>query len=75
MKLLYHLKLLLLLKKAKKENRSCWRISSTLFSHISSDEVIEPLYKYKTEESFKKYPPILAGDQVYKELQLINLAK
>jgi len=61
-------------EKARHEKRSCWRISSTLFSHISSDEILEPLYTYKTDDNIKKYPPILAGDQVFKELQLINLA-
>jgi len=41
-------------EKAKKENRPTWRISSTVFSHISSDEILEPLYQCKTEENLKK---------------------
>lgn len=60
-------------KKARGE--SLWRVSSTLFCHIGSDEILEPLYSFKNETSSKKFPPIYAGDQVKKELETIKLLK
>jgi hypothetical protein len=45
---------------AIKNGRIPWRISSTLFSHIRGDVTLQPLGKFMTAESAKKYPPILA---------------
>jgi len=53
---------------------SLWRISSTLFGHIASDQTLQPLGKFKTQESLNKYPPTKAGHQVKQELELIKLA-
>lgn len=50
-----------------------WRVSSTLFSQIRQNVILEPLEKYKTTESLKNYPPILCRDQVAEELKAINL--
>lgn len=61
--------------KAKAEKRSCWRVSSTLFSHIASDAVLQPLGKFATPEAVAKYPPIKTGNQVQEELNLIKLGK
>ena len=61
------------IEKAKQENRPLWRVSSTLFSHIASDVVLEPLAPYDTPEAKQKYPPILTGDQVLEELTHIKL--
>jgi hypothetical protein len=44
--------------------KSLWRISSTLFGHIQSDQILEPLGQFKNNDSLSKFPPILAGDQV-----------
>lgn len=44
--------------------KSLWRISSTLFGHIQSDQILEPLGQFKNEDSSSKFPSILAGDQV-----------
>jgi len=60
-------------ERARNENRSCWRVSSTLFSHIASDKQLRPLAQYATEETKKKYAPVLAGDQVQEELNWIKL--
>jgi len=55
--------------------RSLYRISSTLFSHIASDNVMQPLGKYGESEAVRaKYPPIKAGHQVQAELNAIKLA-
>jgi hypothetical protein len=62
------------IKKAKEQEKILWRVSSTLFSHVSSDEYLTPLGKFATEENQKKYPKTFAGDQVLEELKMINLA-
>lgn len=53
---------------------SLWRVSSTCFGHIQSDQILQPLHHFKTKESMVTYPPILAGDQVKAELAAISLA-
>ncbi|KAL0489359.1 gibberellin 20 oxidase [Acrasis kona] len=60
------------LERQKEAGRPTWRVSSTLFSHIGSDEVLEPL---KEEWKNDKYPPTLTGDQVSNELKQIKLGK
>jgi len=52
---------------------SLWRVSSTLFGHIQSDQVLEPLAPFDTAAAKKAFPPKFAGDQVTEELQAINL--
>lgn len=63
------------IEKARAEHRSLWRISSTLFSHIASDVVMEPLVGTPEEiaEAKKTYPPKLAGEHVNEELAAIKL--
>lgn len=61
------------IEKRKAEGKSLWRVSSTLFSHTSSDVTLEPLGHFATPESLEKYPPVLAGDQVLAELSHIEL--
>jgi isopenicillin N synthase-like dioxygenase len=60
---------------AKAAGRSCWRVSSTVFGHLASDGVLEPLGKYATEETKAKYGRIKVGEQVKKELEAIALAQ
>jgi len=62
-------------ERAKAAHRSLWRVSSTLFSHVASDETLQPIQQFRTEETLKKYPPMLAGTQVVEELAAINLNK
>jgi len=59
---------------AKAADRSLWRISSTLFSHIASDVLLQPLTPAWAAEGGERYPPISAGDHVAAELAAINLA-
>jgi len=61
------------LDKAQKEGRSQWRVSSTLFSHVTSDATLEPIGKYATPAAKQRYPPIQAGQQVQDELDMIKL--
>ena len=52
------------IEKKKEAGESLWRVSSTLFSHIMSDQILQPLEQYATEEAMSKYPPVHAGQQV-----------
>ncbi|GLD93955.1 hypothetical protein PINS_up002560 [Pythium insidiosum] len=63
------------IEERKAAGKSLWRVSSTLFSHTASDEVLKPLGHFETPETLEKYPPILAGDQVLAELKHIELGK
>jgi len=58
-------------QRQKEAGRPTWRVSSTLFSHIASDETLKPL---KPEWESEKYPPTLTGVQVSNELKHIKLA-
>jgi hypothetical protein len=51
-------------RRKDQDNFSLWRISSTLFGHIQSDQMLEPLPPFANLFSSKIYPPIRAGDQV-----------
>lgn len=63
------------IEKARESGRSLYRVSSTLFSHIASDNVLQPLGKFGESEAVcPKYPPIKAGHQVQAELNAIKLA-
>lgn len=44
-----------------------------LFSHIASDAVLKPLGHFAESPHANKYPPMLAGEYVEKELAVINL--
>ena len=62
---------------AGERRRSTWRISSTLFSHVASDQKLEPVDKFRElagEEGRRAYPPTYAGDYVSSEIAHIKLA-
>lgn len=61
------------IEKAKEEKKCLWRVSSTLFSHIASDNTLQPLGKFATGDAMKLYPPTKAGHQVQAELNQIKL--
>jgi len=60
-------------EKAKKEGKSTWRVSSTLFGHMRSDVILEPLGHFATASSKNKYKSISAAEQVEEEIKAINL--
>lgn len=62
-------------KRQIEKERPNWRISSTLFYHIASDNEMKPIGRFLNEESLRKYPPLLAGTHVQRELGFIELAK
>jgi len=57
----------------EKEGKSLWRVSSTCFGHIQSDQELKPLAPFNTPEANAKFQPKFAGQQVTDELILINL--
>ena len=64
------------INKRKQEGKCLWRVSSTMFGHIASDNILKPVGKFESESSTQseKYPPILAGHHVQAELEAIALA-
>ncbi|MES1922116.1 hypothetical protein MHBO_003631 [Bonamia ostreae] len=56
------------MRERKKQGKSLWRVSSTLFAHIASDNYLEPLHPFPND---KKYPRVKAGAQVLEELNAI----
>ncbi|KAM7476698.1 hypothetical protein LguiB_023941 [Lonicera macranthoides] len=63
------------IKVAMQQNRSLWRVSSTLFAHIASDAVLKPLGHFAETTLAKKYPPICAGELVRKEIAITKRGK
>ncbi|EME28801.1 hypothetical protein Gasu2_18590 [Galdieria sulphuraria] len=61
-------------QKAKERNqKSHWRVSSTLFVHVEADAILEPLGHF--HNFVKHYHPKEAGAQVAQELNAIQLAQ
>lgn len=59
---------------ARAEGRPTWRVSSTVFSQIASDVVLQPLGRFgQAPGAAGAYPPTPAGAQVAEELSMINL--
>ena len=60
-------------EKARKEGKCLWRTSSTVFGHVASDKVLEPLGHFASLPSASEYMPTKAGDYVQSELKTIAL--
>ncbi len=61
-------------EKARAAKRPTWRISSTLFGHVASAATLEPLGHFGEREGARQaYPPVLAGEQVRRVLEQIEL--
>lgn len=52
------------IERKKSLGESLWRVSSTCFGQIQSDQVLEPLFPFNTVDALLKFPPIKAGHQV-----------
>lgn len=69
------------IQKERANQKSLFRVSSTLFAHTASDEMLCNLLlpnattTNTTEDNIMYYPPVLAGDQVRQELKDIQLLK
>ena len=64
---------LIALKSAQAQGSSTWRVSSTVFGHIASDQVLTPLGHFATPQATQEYPAIDAGKFVQQELEAIKL--
>ena len=64
---------LLALKNAQEQGTSTWRVSSTVFGHIASDQKLTPLGPFATTEAAHDYPAVDAGEFVQQELEAIGL--
>ncbi|KAK9838948.1 hypothetical protein WJX74_006582 [Apatococcus lobatus] len=62
-------------KAARAAGRSTWRISSTVFGHVQSDQILQPLGHFAKAPTAAKYAPVAAGTFVQHELEAINLKK
>lgn len=58
---------------AKSEGRSLWRVSSTVFGHVASDQLLQPLLPFRNLPCASNYPAIKAGAYVEHELGIIAL--
>lgn len=58
------------LHKHTEQGRPPWRVSSTLFAHVNSERFLEPMLD---TDCAQKYPQVLAGAWLRRELQKIEL--
>jgi isopenicillin N synthase-like dioxygenase len=61
-------------EEARRAGRPLWRVSSTFFAHIASDEPLDPIRGIAAPGVEKDFPPKLAGELVREELELLRLA-
>lgn len=61
------------IQSAVQAGRCLWRVSSTVFGHIASDAILQPLGHFANMPDAHKYPAVRAGDYVESELSKINL--
>ena len=59
--------------RATEAGKSLWRVSSTLFYGINSDQSLAPVGHFATADGAEAYPHIEAGEQVRQELEHIKL--
>jgi isopenicillin N synthase-like dioxygenase len=63
------------INEASKTGRSLWRVSSTMFTTIASDHILQPLEPFVNSETVKRYPPIKAGIYILAEVEALNINK
>ena len=61
------------IEQAKQTGQSLWRVSSTMFTHIASDQILQPLKSFENPQTMGKYPPMKAGTQILAELAAVNI--
>ncbi len=52
-----------------------WRVSSTVFAHIASDQLLQPIGRFAEEPRKQLYMDMLAGEFVQQELEVIKLKR
>lgn len=63
------------IEERKKDNKSLWRVSSTLFSTINYNEDLYPLEPFQNSPKSKNYQRVNCLDYVEDELKEIKLFK
>ncbi len=61
--------------RAKAAGRVPCRVSSTVFAHIASDQLLQPIGRFAEEPRNQIYIDMLAGKFVQQELEVIKLKK
>lgn len=61
--------------RAKAAGRLPCRVSSTVFAHIASDQLLRPIGRFAEEPRKQPYVDMLAGQFVQQELEGINLKR
>ena len=59
--------------RARAAGRPLCRVSSTVFAHIASDELLRPIGRFAEEPRKPAYVDMLAGEFVQQELEVIKL--
>ena len=54
---------------ARAAGKPLWRVSSTVFSHLASDSVLEPQGPFASDRAREQYPALATGEQVRRELE------
>ena len=62
-------------KELLNKRKSPWRVSTTVFYHMDSDSILQPIERFRNVKTLKKYPKIIQGDYLKEELKHINLSK
>ncbi len=55
-------------------DRDPWRVTTTLFAHVASDQYLYPLGPFATPENLASFPRMTAGRQVREEIRAIGLS-
>jgi isopenicillin N synthase-like dioxygenase len=63
------------IKLAQEQNRCLWRVSSTLFGHIASNAILQPIGYFANSPLARKYPPLCADEYVRQEVVAIIYVK
>ena len=61
--------------RAKMAGRVLCRVSSTVFAHIASDQLLQPIGRFAAEPRKQLYMDMLAGEFVQQELEVIKLKR
>lgn len=61
--------------RVKAAGRVPCRVSSTVFAHIASDQLLQPVGRFAKEPRKQQYVDMLAGEFVQQELEVIKLKK
>ena len=61
--------------RAKAAGRVPCRVSSTVFAHIASDVLLQPIGRFAEEPRRQPYVDMLAGEFVQQELEVIKLKR